>query len=104
MSSGSGCSGGNPRSGSPGSDDDGVPWIAFPLEGIVLEQVMAGGGKRSSGVTSTARPTTDPVGMALRSFGGGRVWMDTCRMMALSGAVVVSTIVRSGKVDAAVQY
>ena len=39
----------------------------------------------------------DPGGMALWSFGDGRVWMNTCRMVALSGAVV-------GKVDAAVQY
>ena len=51
---------------------------------------MDGGGKRRSGVTSTARPTMDHGGMALQSFGGGRAWMDTCRMVALSGIVVAS--------------
>ena len=61
-------------------------------------------GTRRSGVSSTARPTTDPGGMAQRSFGDGRVWMDTCRMAALSGAVVALTVARSGRVDAAVQY
>ena len=52
---------------------------------------MDGGGKRRSGVTSTARPATDHGGMALRSFGDGRAWMDTHRMVALSGVVVAST-------------
>jgi hypothetical protein len=56
-----------------------------------LEHVLAGEDKRRSGVTSTARPTADPGGMALRSFGDGCVWMDTCRLVALSGAVVAST-------------
>ena len=32
-----------------------------------------------------------------------RVWMDTCRMVALSGAVVASTTARPGKVYAVVQ-
>ena len=60
-------------------------------------------GTRRSGVSSTVRPTTDPGGMALRSFSDGRVWMDTCRMMVLSGAVVASTAARPGKVHAVVQ-
>ncbi|XBJ09365.1 hypothetical protein VPH35_014451 [Triticum aestivum] len=47
-------------------------------------------GTRRSGVSSNARPTTDPGGMALQSFGDGRVWMDTCRMVVLSGAMVAS--------------
>ncbi|KAE8798011.1 Kinesin-4 [Hordeum vulgare] len=87
-SSGSGYFGGNPRSGSPGSDDDGVHSIALPLGGIILEQVMAGGDMRRSGVASTIGPTADHGDMALRSFGDGRVWMYTCRMVALSDAVV----------------
>ena len=56
-----------------------------------MEQVLAGGDKRRSGVTSTARPPTDPDIMALQSFSDGRVWMDTRRMVALSGVVVAST-------------
>ena len=67
-----------------------------------MEQVMDGGGNRRSGVTSTARPAADHGGMALRSFDDGRAWMDTRRMVALSGVVVASTTVRPGKVDAAV--
>ena len=55
-----------------------------------MEQVLAGGDKRRSGVTSTARPTMDPGGMALRCFGDGRVWMDTRNMVPFSGAVVAS--------------
>ena len=86
-----GMSGENPRFGSTGSNDDGAFGVVLPPGGIVLEQELAGGDKRRSGVTSTARPTMDPGGMALRSFGDGRVWMDTCRMVALSGAVVAST-------------
>ena len=45
----------------------------------------------------------DPGGMALRSFSDGRVWMDTCRMVTLSGIVVASMIARPGKVHVAVQ-
>ena len=56
-----------------------------------MEQVLAGGDKRRGGVTSTAMPRMDPGGMAPRSFGDERVWMDMCRMVALSGAVVAST-------------
>lgn len=56
-----------------------------------MELVLAGGDKRRIGVTSTARPMADPGGMALLSFGDGRMWMDTCRMVALSHAVVAST-------------
>ncbi|KAE8813827.1 hypothetical protein D1007_09019 [Hordeum vulgare] len=33
----------------------------------------------------------DPGGMVLRSFADGRVWMNTCRMVELSGTVVAST-------------
>ena len=55
-----------------------------------MEQVMDGGGKRRSGVTSTARPTIDHGGMALRSFSEGRTWMDMRRMVAMSGVVVAS--------------
>ena len=56
-----------------------------------MEHVLAGGDKRRSGVTSTARPTADPCGMAPRRFGDGRVWTDTCRIVALFGAMVAST-------------
>ena len=57
-----------------------------------MEQVMARGGKRRSGVTSTARLTVDHRGMELRSIGDGRVWMETRRMVALFDAMVASTI------------
>ena len=66
-------SGGNPRSGSTGSDDDGTFDAVVPPGGIVLEHVLAGGDKRRSGVTSTARLTADPDGMAPRRFGDGHV-------------------------------
>ena len=56
-----------------------------------MEQVLAGGDKRKSGVTFAARPMADPDGMVLRSFADGRVWMNTCRMVELSGTVVAST-------------
>ena len=36
-------------------------------------------------------PTTDPGSMVLPNFADERVWMDTCRMVALSGAMVAST-------------
>ena len=52
---------------------------------------MAGGDKRSSGATSTARPTTDHGGMALQIFGDGRMWMDTRRMVALFDVMLAST-------------
>ena len=57
-----------------------------------MEQVLVGRDKRKSGVSSTARPTADPDGMALRRFGDGRVWTDTCIMVELSYVVVASTI------------
>ena len=50
-----------------------------------MEQVLVGRDKRNIGVSSTARPTTDPGGMALRRFGDGRVWTDTCSIVELSG-------------------
>lgn len=90
-SSGSGCFGENPRSGSPGSDDDGAFGVVFPPGGIVFEQVLDGEDYRRSGIPSTARLTADPGGMALRRFGDGRRQMDTCRMVALSGTVVALT-------------
>ena len=83
--------GGNPKSGSTGSDDDGTFDVVVPPEGIVLEHVLAGGDKRRSGVTSIARPTADPDGTALWSFGDRRVWMDTRMTVALSSVVVPST-------------
>ncbi|KAE8778588.1 Kinesin-4 [Hordeum vulgare] len=82
--------GGNPRSGSTGSDDDDAFNDVLPPGSIVLEQVLAGGDKRKSGVTFTARPMADPGGMVLRSFADGRVWMNTCRMVELSDTVVAS--------------
>ena len=60
-------------------------------------------GTRRSGVSSTARPKTDPGGMALRSFGDGHVWMDSRRRTTLSGVVVASMTERPGTVDATVQ-
>ena len=55
-----------------------------------MEQVLVGRDKRKSGVSSTARPKTDPGGMALRGFGDGRVWTDMCSMVELFGIVVAS--------------
>ena len=56
-----------------------------------MEQVMVGRDKRRSSVTSTAMPTADPGGMALRRFDDRHVWADTCKMVKLSGTVVAST-------------
>jgi hypothetical protein len=68
-----------------------------------LEHVLAGGDKRRSGVTSTARPTADPGGMAPRRFGDGRVLeMDSRRRRKLSGVMVALMAERPGKVGALV--
>ena len=64
-----------------------------------MEQVLAGGDKRRSGVTSTARSRVELGGMAQLRFADGRVWMDT-RMMVLScGVAVTSMIVWPDEVD-----
>uniref|UniRef100_N1QUF8 F-box protein AT5G49610-like beta-propeller domain-containing protein n=1 Tax=Aegilops tauschii TaxID=37682 RepID=N1QUF8_AEGTA len=54
---------GNPRFGSTGLDEDGAFGDVLPPGDIVLEQVLAGGDKRRSGVTPTERPKADLGGM-----------------------------------------
>ena len=71
--------------------------VVLPPEGIVLEQVLAGGDKRRSGVASGTSTTAGLSGMEQRGLAGGRVMMDERRMVA-------STAARTGKVDAAVQH
>ena len=63
------------------SDNDGTFDIVAPPVGIFLEQVLAGGDKWRSGVTSTVRPTADPGGMVLRRFDNECVCTDTCLMV-----------------------
>ena len=69
-----------------------------------MEQVLAGGDKRRSGVVSDTSTMAGLSGMEQRGLAGGRVMMDECRMVALSGVVVASTVATPGKVDAAVQH
>ena len=77
--------------------------VVLPPEGIVLEQVLAGGDKRRSGVASGT--STSGVSVAWSSGGpaGGRVMMDERRMAALSGVVVASMAERPSTVHATVQ-
>ena len=69
-----------------------------------MEQVLAGGDKRRSGVVSDTSTTAGLSGMEQRDLAGGCVMMDERRMVVLSGIVVASTAARPGKVDAAVQH
>ena len=68
-----------------------------------MEQVLAGGDKRRSGVVSDTSTTAGLRGMEQWGLAARRVMMDERRMVALSGVVVASTAARPGKVDAAVQ-
>ena len=66
-------------------DDDDVAVVLLP-GGIVLEQVLAGGDKRRSGVASDTSTTVGLSGMEQRGLADGRVMMmDERRMVALSG-------------------
>ena len=65
-----------------------------------MVQVLAGGAKRWSGVASTAWSTVGLGSVARWGLGDGRVWMDACRMVALSVVVVAPMAERSGKVNA----
>ena len=69
-----------------------------------MEQALAGGDKRRSGMASDTSTTAGLSGMEQRGLASGRVMMDERRMVELSGVVVVSTAARPGKVDAAVQH
>ena len=64
-----------------------------------MEHVLAGGDRRRSGVTSTARPTADPGGMAPQRFADGRVLeMDSRWRRKLFGVMVALMAERPGKV------
>lgn len=65
--------------------------MAFCLMGASLEQELAAGGKRRSGVTSIARPTMGLSIMVQWSVANGCVWMDVRRLEALFDVVVTST-------------
>ena len=83
---------GNPRSGSPGSDDDDSFRVVLPPGGIVLEQLLVGTGKRRWRVEASSTSTTASLGgAAQRSLGAGRVMMVTRRSDMLSGVVATST-------------
>ena len=69
-----------------------------------MDQVLAGGDKRRSGVVSDTSTTAGLSGMEQQGLAGGRVMMDERRMVALSGVVVALTAARPGKVDAAVHH
>ena len=69
-----------------------------------MEQVLAGGDKRRSGVASGTSTTAGLSGMEQLALVGRRAMMDERRMVALYGVVVASTTARPGKVDAAVQH
>ena len=86
------CSGGNPRSGYPGSDDDGSFRVVRPPGGIVLEQLLMGTGWRRWRVMASNTSTTASLGGAVqRSLGDGGVLMVARRLDMLSVVVVAST-------------
>jgi hypothetical protein len=91
---------GNPRFGSPRSDDDGVFGAVLPPGDIVLEQVLAGGAMRWSGVESTSSTMACLGGVAQWGLGDGSGLMGARRMVAMSGVVVASTAEGPGKVNA----
>jgi hypothetical protein len=62
--------------------------------------VLVGGGKRYSGVVSSALMIAGLGGLVQWGLGVGRVLMGACRRQALSGVVVVSMVEVSGKVNA----
>lgn len=62
--------------------------LFYLMGGIVLEQVVVGGVKRLSGVTSTISTRACLRGMAQQGLGNRHVLMDARRMVALSGVVV----------------
>uniref|UniRef100_R7W147 Kinesin-4 n=1 Tax=Aegilops tauschii TaxID=37682 RepID=R7W147_AEGTA len=95
---------GNPIYWSPESDDDDALGVVLSSGSIVLEQELAGVDKRRSGVTSITRRTKDLGGVAKRSFGDGRVWMDTRRMVALSDVAVTSTTEWPDKVNVLIVF
>ena len=85
------CSGGNPRSGSPGSDDDGPFRVVLPPGGIVLEQLLDGTGKERWRVEASNTSSTASLGgAAQRSLGAGRVMMMTRRSDMLFGVMATS--------------
>ena len=78
-----GCSGGNPRSGSHGSDDGDD--VSFSLLGASFsEQMMPGGILRWSGVVSSA-PKTMGLGGMVQRFDGRCVLMDARRAVVHGG-------------------
>ena len=91
---------GNPRSGSPGSDDDDALSSAFPHGGIVLEQVMAGGWW--SGASSHTSMAADIGGMALWRLGVRSTEMDSRRRRLLSSVMVTSMAEWPDKVEASI--
>ena len=69
-----------------------------------MKQVLAGGDKRKSGVSSCPFMAADLDGVARWRLGARCAEMDSRRMVALSGVVVASTAARPGKLDATIQH
>ena len=99
---GGSCSGGNPRSRSPGSDDVGDFGVVLPPGGVVLEQWFTGEANRLSGVTSTVLKTVGLDGVEQWSLRVGRRLIDARKLVALSGVVVTSTTDGTGKIYAVI--
>ena len=68
---------GNPRFGSLGLEDDDAFGVVLPHQGIVSEQVLAGGAKKWSGVISTASTAAGLDSVAQRDLSDGRA-QDGC--------------------------
>ena len=98
-SSGSGCSGGNSRSGSSGSDDDGV--LSLSLLGASFWSKCWLGGWWS-GTSSHTSMAADIGGMAPWRLGVRCTEMDSCRRRLLSGVMVMSMAEWPDKVEASI--
>src|SRR4051812_25537236 len=74
--------------------------VTLFVGGLVLEQVPTRVHMWQSSVVSTTSSTTDLGGMAQQSFDDEAMWMDACRMVALSGVVVTWTVVWHSEMNA----
>jgi hypothetical protein len=81
---------GTPRSGSPGSDDDGALVSLFLLGASFLEQLKVGGVKMWSGLHLSRMLCLS--GVAQRSLGDSHALMDSRRVGAPSSAMVASMV------------
>ena len=91
---------GNPRSRSTGSDDDGSFNVVLSPEGIIWSRCWLGKTRGGAVLHLPQGRRHVSVGMMRRSLGSRRIWMEVCRMVALSDLVVTLMVVWRGEVNA----